>query len=86
MKKDLPQSHITYLEADKNYTVVHYQDGTKDMHGYTFKVFEDKLDTPNFRRIHRKYLVNFKYVKHRLESSVMMKSGVELPVSRRKRG
>jgi two-component system LytT family response regulator len=85
MKKDLPQTHITYLEADKNYTVVHYQDGTKDMHGYTLGVFEEKLSTGNFRRIHRKYLVNNEYVKYRFFNSVTMKSGVELPVSRRRR-
>jgi two-component system LytT family response regulator len=86
MKKDLPHLHITHLEADQNYTVVHYQDGSKATHGYTLKVFESKLTaSTNFRRIHRKYLVNYEYVKHRFESSVLMKSGVELPVSRRRR-
>jgi two-component system LytT family response regulator len=86
MQKDLPHDYISYLEADQNYTVIHYQDGSQVTHGYTLKVFESKLNaSTNFRRIHRKYLVNYNYVKHRLEDSVMMKSGVELPVSRRRR-
>lgn len=86
MKRELPSHYITYLEADQNYTVVHYQDGSSRVHGYNLKVFEEKLSADNFQRIHRKYLVNNKYVKHRFSGYVLMKSGVELPVSRRKRG
>lgn len=86
MKRDLPTHHIAYLEADQNYTIIHYRDGSQATHGYSLKVFEEKLTpTCNFRRIHRKYLVNDNFVKRKLYSSVLMKSGVELPVSRRRR-
>lgn len=86
MKKNLLQQSIVYLEADRNYTVIYYHDSHKDMFSLTLKRFAELLaDDAAFVRIHRSYLVNRQYIAEVTPDNVVMRSGVVLPLARRRR-
>lgn len=77
---------LTFLEASVNYTILHYADGSTEIHSYTLKKFEEKLDSlKSFSRIHRRYLVNTAFVKRRNTEEVLLFCGKRLPVARRRR-
>lgn len=81
-----PERHISYLQAEKNYTFIFFKDGTKFLSSYTLKSYEEKFaKTQGFSRIHRKYLVNNNSVITRLEDQVRLFGGKVFPMSRRKR-
>lgn len=53
---------IVRLEADDNYTTVHFQNNDKLVISKTLKFFEDLLEGTGFFRINRKDLVNLQYI------------------------
>jgi DNA-binding LytR/AlgR family response regulator len=53
---------IFYLEADINYTKVHYTDGSSALSSNTLKRHEEVLVGHNFLRINRKILVNNAFI------------------------
>lgn len=77
---------IIRCEADDNYTIV-YLTGNKKyiMVTKTLSTLDAALSESGFVRIHRKYLINFKYIKKFIKSkknpSVVMIDGAELPIS-----
>lgn len=81
--------NITYLEANINYTILHFNDGSKQIHSYTLKRFEEQLCNNNhFQRFHRGFIVNKEYIQKRLESptnKLILKCGTEIPISRRRK-
>ncbi len=79
--------NILYLEAYGNYTIIH-EEGQKYTLSKTLKEFEDNLDPTVFIRIHKSYIVNINNTKKfnsKNSAELIMKSGVAIPVSRRKR-
>ena len=53
--------HICHLEGSINYTIVHFDNGRKEVMAYTLKKCEallNKSDRSNFIRIHKSFLVN----------------------------
>jgi len=81
-------SDIIYCEASSNYTNFHFADrpiicASKPIHEY-----EALLEDSHFIRIHKSYLVNIDHIKEYLRGeggSVLLDSGQELEVSRRKK-
>lgn len=54
---------ITHLEAQKNYSHIHFADGTSKVVGYNLKKFEEYFNTNlSFERVHKSYIVNKKFI------------------------
>jgi two-component system, LytTR family, response regulator len=80
-------NNITHLEASTNYTIIHFEDGSCTMLSYSLKRYEVRLQTSKlFARIHRHYLVNRSYIAAYYDTEVQLKSGLMLPISRRRQG
>jgi two-component system, LytTR family, response regulator len=79
---------IFYLEADINYTKVHYTDGSSALSSNTLKRHEEVLVGYNFLRINRKQLVNTAYIlsteRMKKHLHIQLKNGISLQSSRRK--
>jgi two-component system, LytTR family, response regulator len=79
--------HVTHLEADVNYTIVHYANGDKDIRSYTLKKYEAIFaESHGFFRAHRHYLINRKYIKTYNLQDVVLLDGLRLPIARRRQG
>ncbi len=83
----IPTGTVLYLEAQDDYVMLHTKDG-KFLKQQTMKFFEQHLDTREFVRIHRSYIVRVSMIKEIQPLSkdahrVLLKNGQTLPVSRR---
>lgn len=79
---------IVYCEANSNYTKIFLQNGQKIVSSRTLKEYEDLLTDNGFIRIHHSHLINKSYVREYIKGEggqVIMKDGIALSVSRRKR-
>jgi two-component system LytT family response regulator len=79
---------IVRLEADGNYTKVHFSDGRTLLLCKTLKLFEDSLCELNFCRVHDKHLINLNHVKKVLKTDggcVVMSNTDTVPISQSKR-
>lgn len=77
----LPGSQILYLESFNKVQVLH----TKDReYRLTEKlgVLEEKLQPYGFLRIHKSYLVNYRFIESYGQNTVILSGGVQLPVSK----
>lgn len=84
--KIIPTATIHYLEAADDYVKIHTAEGVF-LKNKTMGFFEDTLDTNNFIRIHRSYIVNVQLITridpYEKDSHLAVLSvGVKLPVSR----
>ncbi len=78
---------IKYFEADINYTMLYFQDGTVKRSAYSLKNFEVLLQSNKlFVRIHKSYIINTDHIaKVDMEKGkVMMELNAILPISRRR--
>ena len=78
--------NIILMEAEINYTNLHFKNGEQILLCQTLKSLEEKMKGLGFLRIHRKTLLNTLYISHFDESntSFVLKNGREVEVSRRK--
>lgn len=76
---------VMRCNASSNYTELHLADGRRFVSARTLKEYEDMLKPWGFLRIHRSFLVNRAGVSHVEEGHVVMKNGMHIEVSRRKR-
>ncbi len=84
--KIIPVINIQYLEAADDYVKIHTQEGAF-LKNKTMQYFEQTLDSQQFIRIHRSYLVNVQLITridpYEKESHLAILSiGVRLPVSK----
>ncbi len=80
---------ILRMEADGNYTVVHFTSGQKLLLTKTLKEFDQLLETAGFLRVHQSHLVNFDHIKEFIKTDggyLLMADGERVPVAVRKRG
>ncbi len=79
---------ILYIEGDRNYCNIHFNDGSKIISSKNTGYYEDLLSTKHFFRIHNSYLVNLgkikKYIRGK-SGSVQMENGITLDVSLRRK-
>jgi DNA-binding LytR/AlgR family response regulator len=78
---------VRLLEADINYTTVHFETGNTLVVATTLKKIEPQLKELNFMRIHKKFLLNLHYAEDSVLSkdTIKLQNNIEIKVSRRKR-
>uniref|UniRef100_UPI004047D2C2 LytR/AlgR family response regulator transcription factor n=1 Tax=Polaribacter sp. TaxID=1920175 RepID=UPI004047D2C2 len=79
---------IIRCEADNNYTLFFFEDGSKILVTKTLKFYADLLKENSFLRVHQSHLVNLKYIKEFIKSDggyLVLKDKSSVPVSVRKR-
>jgi len=79
---------ILHCESDSNYTHVHLMDNRKYTISRTLKEIEEQINSDDFLRVHQSHLVNFSHVEKYVKGtngSLVLKNGVAIPVSRRKK-
>ncbi|MDE3253649.1 MAG: LytTR family transcriptional regulator DNA-binding domain-containing protein [Bacteroidota bacterium] len=84
--KIIPTSQIRYLEAADDYVKIHTAEGVY-LKNKTMGYFEETLETQNFIRIHRSYIINIQLITridpYEKENHLAILSiGVKLPVSK----
>ncbi|MFN0257872.1 LytR/AlgR family response regulator transcription factor [Pedobacter ureilyticus] len=84
--KIIPVEAINYLEADDDYVKLSTTEGNFQKNK-TMSFFEQTLDSTQFIRIHRSYIINLAQVtkielKEKETYVVLLKSGIWLPVSK----
>jgi len=83
--KVIPAEKIMYIEAQDDYVMI-YAEESKHLKEKTMKYFESHLDSSQFIRIHRSYIVNVNYIaqlEHFTKDSylVILKNATKLKVS-----
>jgi two-component system, LytTR family, response regulator len=81
-------SDIIHLEAQSNYTVIHFKDHHKLTASRTLKEFEELLPNDTFFRPHHSHLINLNYIKRYLKGDggqIEMQNGNYVDVARRKK-
>ena len=81
----LPLKQITHIERERNYSYIHLSNGSRELSSKNLAYFEDILTDKAFFRSHRSYLVNRYHINALKNDHFVLKRGVEIPVSRRKR-
>lgn len=76
----LPLSQISYIEAQKQYVVIHTDSETYRMK--TSLVDTEKQLDEYFFKCQRSYIVNLRYIKRIKQDGVILKNGEEIPISR----
>lgn len=82
----VPLAGIVLLEGIGNYTQLHFRDGSRLLVALTLKALTERLPKGAFARPHRKYLLNWQYIRlaHRHESEVILANGERFPIARRR--
>jgi two-component system LytT family response regulator len=79
---------IIHLEAQSNYTVIHFTNHPKLTASRTLKEFEELLPADLFFRPHHSHLINLKYLKRYIKGDggqIEMQNGNYVDVARRKK-
>jgi two-component system LytT family response regulator len=81
-------SDIIYLEAESNYTTLHFVNHPKVIASRTMRDFEELLPTDMFFRTHNSYIINLNFIKRYIKGDggqIEMQNGHFVDVSRRKK-
>ena len=84
--KAINANNIIRLEADRNYTLFFFQDGSKTLMSHTLAFYENALP-PHFIRVHRSHYINTEHIKtlsNRLRSELELSNGKRIPIARRR--
>ena len=76
----LTPASIVYAESKSNYSCLYLDDGTTLMILIALKQLEEQLLQAHFIRIHKSYLVNWKFVSLIRKDTVVLAGNHELPV------
>ena len=76
---------ITHIEGVRNYSYIYLSNGTRELSSKNLAYFEDILLDKAFFRSHRSYLVNKFHIGALKGDNFVLKGGLELPISRRKK-
>jgi DNA-binding LytR/AlgR family response regulator len=85
-RQEVNPQEVVMLQADINYTIVHFADGKKAIVATPLKTLESRFSAFDFYRTHKSFLVNIKCVERYLEAThtVQMSNNKKILVSRRK--
>jgi two-component system, LytTR family, response regulator len=83
----IPTQNIIMLEGHNNYTLFYLQNGKQKMFARTIGHFQELLDSEQFIRIHRGFLVNSSCIVgyDKIENKLQMENNLEASISRRRR-
>lgn len=79
---------IIHLEANSNYTFIHFSGKPKITASKTLKEFEEILPEETFFRTHHSHLINLNYIKRYIKGDggqIELQNGTYVDVSRRKK-
>jgi two-component system, LytTR family, response regulator len=79
---------ILRMEADGNYTEVHFTNNHRLLLTKTLKEFSQLLEPVGFLRVHQSHLVNFSHIREFIKTDggyLVMAEGAKVPVAVRKR-
>lgn len=79
---------ITYCEADSNYTRFHLENGEVYVISKTLGDVQDVLETGDFVRVHRQYMVNLNHIQKLVKGEgtyLLLSNGVSIPVARQQK-
>ena len=79
-------NEILFFEGDINYTWIHFRSGKQKIIARTLLYVQHKIETENFARVSRKYLVNREFIVEVGEDFLVLTDNTVLPISRRRRG
>lgn len=83
----VPHSNIEYIENSSRMLEVHLTDGRQLKSIFMRKAFEEEIGTliedKRFMQVHKSFLINMVYIKRLNGNSVIMDSGVSIPISRK---
>ena len=81
----IPTQNIIMLEGHSNYTLFYLQNGKQRMYAHTLGHFQELLDSEQFIRIHRGFLVNSSCIVgyDKIENKLQMENNLEASISRR---
>lgn len=82
--KKIATENIQYLESSKHKVKLHTIDGCDEFYGRLEDIYTQLKDS-GFLFIHKSYLVNYKYIDTFSYKFVILKSGIELPISQARR-
>ncbi len=83
--KVIEENTIVYIEGEGNCSKVFFSDGSHYFDTRTLKIYEEILNTGNFFRIHKKYLINLNFLTDYIHSDgffAKLKNNTLLPVAR----
>lgn len=75
-------SEIVCLESNKDYTCFTLDDGRRLMTLGTLSGFEQQLPETAFARVQRSYIIGLKHVQSYNSQSVLLSTGVEVPIGK----
>lgn len=81
-------NELIHLDADSNYTLLHFTENRKILASRTLKEFEDQLEEERFIRLHNSHLVNVSFITRYIKGEggqVVLANGKVIDVSRRKK-
>ncbi len=81
-------NELTYCEADGNYSILYFKNKSKKVITYSLTKIEKHLRRQSFCRIHRKYLINLRWIKQYVRGRggyVVLENGIHLNVSVRRK-
>ena len=81
-------NELIHLDADSNYTLLHFTENRKILASRTLKEFEDQLEEERFIRLHNSHLVNVSFITRYIKGEggqVVLANGKINDVSRRKK-
>ncbi len=85
-RKSLHPQRIVRLQADRNYTLIHKENGDKLLVSITLKIIEERLLSFGFLRLTRGDVVNLDFIENiRRDGSVELMDGTRIAPSRRRR-
>lgn len=79
---------IVYCEADSNYTRFHLENGEVYMVSKTLGDVQNVLETRDFVRVHRQYMVNLDHIQKLVKGEgtyLLLTNGVSIPVARQQK-
>lgn len=79
----IPVDTILYIEGTGRHQQIHSKEGAEPVSiNYTMKDLEDQLSDKGFLRIHKGYLVNYRFIRRLKNTAAVLTNGEELPISR----
>ena len=83
----LKREQIRYIEGSRNYQLLHLTDRSAPLEvKMTMEKLEALTQPHGFIRIHKGYLVNYRYIQRIHATQVTLDDGVVLPIGRSKMG
>ncbi|WPP51968.1 LytR/AlgR family response regulator transcription factor [Catalinimonas niigatensis] len=79
---------IIYCEADSNYTRFYLEDGEQYMISKNLGNVQEVLETRNFVRVHRKFMVNIQHIRKLIKGEgiyLLLTNGTSVPVARQQK-